>query len=318
MNAQDALEWLFWFGDIRGFSSHTVRYGDEVALQLVRTFQELLDQQLDTLALHPQLYKSYGDGIMLVFPEIEREKVVRLSIGVQEAITARNCALSIPLLLWVGIGVSQGAVHWLGEEPIGHAVNLAKRLAEVARGGQILLAEELGRHLASWSLVPRQYSLKGIGDHRAYEVRWQVELTRLELRFSEITLIGRWGKLQGDFELTLILTGDRRFRLEFNRELATQLEHLPWVLEQRVLLRPIGRWLRRLIAQAPAGLGREQPLEKISIHLDRRRQFLILAHQPPHWVGGRLVLPLARVNYSAGQLEHFLSLLQRIRQQESL
>lgn len=318
MDTRNARECIFWFGDIRGFSTHTVRYGDEAALQLVGTFQELLVQQLDTLALRPRLHKSYGDGIMLVFPEVEREKVVHLAIGVQEAITARNRVTLIPLLLWVGIGLSQGTVHWLGGEPIGHAVNLAKRLAEVARGGQILLTEELGHHLESWPLVPQEYNLKGIGRQRAWELRWQVELARLELQFSEITLIGRWGRLQGAFELAMILTGDRRLRLEFNRELATRLEHLPRSLERRVLLRPVGHWLRRLLTQAPAGLGRELSIEEINVHLDSQRKRLILVHQPPRWIGGRLVLPLAQVNYSPDKLKRFLALLQRVRQEESL
>lgn len=311
IDVQNSPEWIFWFGDIRGFSTHTVCYGDEAAFQLVRAFQELLGQQLESFALRPQLYKSYGDGIMLVFPEVEREKVVRFTIGVQEAITVRNRAISIPVLLWVGIGLSQGAVRWLGEEPIGQAVNLAKRLAEVARGGQILLTEGLSCFLTSQPLIPQEYNLKGFGYQRAYELRWQAELARLELKFSEIALIGRWGRLRGAFELAMILTGDRRIRLEFNRELATQLEQLPRALEQRVLLSPLGRWLRRLIAQAPAGLGRERPLEEISIRLDSQRARIILVRQPPRWIGGRLVLPLDQAHYSPEQLEYFFTTLQK-------
>lgn len=313
-HALENPQWVFWFGDIRGFSTVTVRHGEDVAFRLVQLFQRLLDENLSGLALTPRLRKSYGDGIMLVFPSTEAEGATHLAIALQEAIARHNRDLEAPLLLWVGIGLAQGAARWLDEEPIGHSVNLAKRLAETARGGQVLLSEELGCSLAgAFEMHLREAELKGIGGQRFYELRWgAAELTRLELKFPEITLIGPWGKLVGEFELALILTGDKRMRIELSKELAARLEALPKRLERNVLLRPLGRKLRALVAQAPAGLGRDLPLESVKVGLDPKRQALSLSLRQTRPVGGSFRLSLTRARYDPERLERFLAMLRKL------
>ncbi len=228
------------FSDLRGFSKYTAERGDEAALQVARTFTGLVEEQVSRH--HGRLLKTYGDGVMTSFEDAE--SAVACSAGMQSALSAFNeqdrgdavCA---------GIGLTWGPAIRTVDDLFGHSVNLAKRLADVAKGCQVVVDRSIvdqTRHrpdLAFRDLGDRD--LKGVGSHRLYEFLWRGEVEKLSL---------------SDDSLDLVLTEDRKLVLEFAKPPEQTLEAIRAKLEAPEEDQGPAATLKRRIAER---LTRELP-----------------------------------------------------------
>lgn len=188
------------FSDIRGFTAYTAAEGNEHAYHLVQIFDQLVRSQV---AQHGgRVIKTYGDGVMAAFSSAKR--AVLCAVEIQKALNEYN-RQHLEEAIFAGVGINTGEPIKAGDDFIGHAVNLAKRLAEKAKGGQILVSpvvKELAvRDLKYLDLGEQE--LKGVGKQCLYEILWRAELVRLSTR---------------DDLITLILTGDGKFVMEFSKE----------------------------------------------------------------------------------------------------
>lgn len=138
------------FADIRGFTSLAEHLKPEV---LFEALNQHLALGADAVLSHEgTLDKFMGDSIMAFFnapvPQDDYAlRAVRAAIDLQQRMVAANQTAPANLKLQFGVGIATGdavvgnigTARMMNYTAIGHTVNLARRLQEVAKGGQILL-----------------------------------------------------------------------------------------------------------------------------------------------------------------------------------
>jgi len=248
------------FSDIRGFSSYTARQGDRAAYRLSKLHEGLLKE---TIEEHGGIIvKIMGDGIMAAFPKSQQG--IQAATEVQQQIRSRN-RQSPQDPIDVGIGLACGTPIMTDLDLIGHSVNLAQRLSSLAKGGQILVTEEvmssaaLQEGLHYLSLGERE--LKGLESEHIYEVAWMAEVSRLS---------------DAEDHITLVLTERGTVVLELAKKLQDQIAGTLDELESptkdegafsALLQRGIARFTQKIIDKSLGAFGitREQNLDQLEL-----------------------------------------------------
>lgn len=121
------------FTDLVGFSSWALRAGDEAAVQLLREVGIVVE---GAVAEHRgTLVKRLGDGLMAVFPTVEA--ATRAALDADAGLRDVEVDGHRPRLR---AGVHVGRPRKIGGDYLGVDVNIAARVADQARGGELLLS----------------------------------------------------------------------------------------------------------------------------------------------------------------------------------
>jgi adenylate cyclase len=156
------------FTDIEGSTSMIEAYGDEGWMRVLRKHNSIIR---DAVSMHNGTeVKSQGDGFMLAFQS--SEDAVLAAIQMQQAMKHQLDEAGVR----VRIGLHTGeAVEEVGDF-FGKSVVLAARIADEARGGEILVSASAREHLQSSGLTfgnEMETELKGFsGLHRISSVQW--------------------------------------------------------------------------------------------------------------------------------------------------
>lgn len=142
------------FVDIRGFTQYTEQHtGPEV----IRTLNEVFKELSRVVFAHKGTFDKYlGDGLMAFFgapvsSDNDAQRAVAAAMEMQElfARLQENPDINLTGLgLGIGLHTGEGVVGNVGSEQvmdytvIGDVVNVAKRLQDMATGGQTLLSAE--------------------------------------------------------------------------------------------------------------------------------------------------------------------------------
>ncbi len=148
----------FAFVDVKGFTALTEHEGDERAVEVLTAFRALLRDVCARRSV--RIAKWLGDGAMLVCVEtrplleaiLELHHVVYEVSGPVDAVAIRS-------------GITSGDVILMeGDDYIGHCVNVAARLCDLAQGGEALADPSVMTELPRWgsSLVHRDIALRGV------------------------------------------------------------------------------------------------------------------------------------------------------------
>lgn len=147
------------FADVRGFTSFSERVPPEELVDVLNRYLTIAARAI--LEQEGTLDKFMGDAVMALFnvpvPQPDHAlRAVRAAVGMQRRISALNKEQGQGgFLFGMGIHVGEavagniGSPERLDYTAIGDAVNLARRLQEHARGGQILLSEAAYQQVAS-------------------------------------------------------------------------------------------------------------------------------------------------------------------------
>lgn len=253
------------FSDLRGFSSFTAQHGDEKAFRIARQFVDLVGTSVEQ---HDgRLLKTYGDGVMTSFED--PSQALQCAVSMQEALSREYRGGDDGLVISAGIGLTWGSVIQTDGDLFGHSVNLAKRLADEAKGGQIVtsssVVDETGTlHIYSFRDMGER-NLKGIGDHHLYEVIWRPEIARLET---------------ADNQMDIVLTEDNKVIVELGKTMKDKLEQTIQQLESdavgddetglaRFIKTKLARRLAKSLptwidwAQTRSGLGIEHAIQDV-------------------------------------------------------
>jgi adenylate cyclase len=134
----------FAFVDLSGFTAFTETQGDERAVSMLSSFRGLVRDICSRRGV--RIAKWLGDGAMLV--NIEPTPVVAATVEMQFAV-ARGAHPA-----QIRCGVSSGEVILLeGDDYIGHSVNVAARLCDLAQSGEVLATPSIVEHLPPWATV---------------------------------------------------------------------------------------------------------------------------------------------------------------------
>jgi adenylate cyclase len=142
------------FTDLEGFTRYTSRQGDEAAGALLTEHHRVVGPIIRSRG--GRIVKRLGDGLLLTFFEPEAAVLAGLELIAAEP---------APLRLRAGLHV--GEVLVVPDDVIGHVVNVAARVTELARGGQVMVTGEvrdaIGHDLdrVTFSRLRRK-SLKGL------------------------------------------------------------------------------------------------------------------------------------------------------------
>ncbi len=122
------------FTDIVAFSSWALDAGDEAALELLRQVAAAEDAAISTHA--GKLVKRLGDGAMAVFRN--PEDAVHAAIQAQGELGRIEVNGHTPELR---AGVHLGRPRRVGGDYLGVDVNIAARVGEAAKGGEVLVSD---------------------------------------------------------------------------------------------------------------------------------------------------------------------------------
>ena len=126
------------FTDIVGFTEFTAARGDAEALALLDLQTEIVHESLPSGA---RVVKELGDGLLLYFPD--PADAVQAGLDLQRAFEAESEATGMPL--WIRVGMHAGAVRERGRDLVGHDVNVAARIVDVAAAGEVLASDAVRR-----------------------------------------------------------------------------------------------------------------------------------------------------------------------------
>lgn len=122
------------FTDIVGFTEYNALRGDEEALALLSLQEGLVTSALPEGA---RIVKELGDGLLLWFPRAC--EAVETTVLLQERFEQEAGEREVPL--WVRIGVHWGRPARRGDDIVGHDVNVAARVVDLAGPGEVVLSE---------------------------------------------------------------------------------------------------------------------------------------------------------------------------------
>jgi len=161
----------FCFVDLSGFTAMTEESGDEQAVSVLTGFRAAVRDTCSRRAV--RIAKWLGDGAMLV--SVETAPIVATALELLFRCESRQVA--------VRCAITTGSVILLeGDDYIGHCVNIAARLCDLASAREVLATPDLIPHMPPWSQVIEQKAvgLRGL-EH-------PVEVVRLGLRSSDLSV----------------------------------------------------------------------------------------------------------------------------------
>ena len=161
------------FSDMEGFTEMTERLGDREAHRVIRTHNGIVREQL---AAHGGTeVELQGDGFLLAFASAG--SALRCALAIQQAFAAYNAA-SPDEPIRVRIGLHTGQAIKEADRFFGRTVILAARIADAARGGEIMVSSALRQAVARDESFrfgdQREARLKGFSDTQSlFPLRWE-------------------------------------------------------------------------------------------------------------------------------------------------
>jgi len=148
----------FAFVDVSGFTALTEHEGDEHAVDILTAFRALLRDICARRGV--RIAKWLGDGVMLVC--VETRPLLATILELHHVV----CEVSGPVqTVSIRSGITSGDVILMeGDDYIGHCVNVAARLCDLAHGGEALAAPSVMEALPRWGAVleHKEISLRGV------------------------------------------------------------------------------------------------------------------------------------------------------------
>jgi class 3 adenylate cyclase len=151
----DAAVRTFLFTDIVGSTSLTEEYGDIMAMTIFRKHNEIVRDNLHIN--NGKEVKHTGDGIMATFDSTS--KAVRSALEMQKELSAYREA-NPGMHLHVKIGINAGEPVTEGDDFFGAAVQLTRRLCDLADPDQVIISE-----VVKGLCMGRNFQFSELGDH---------------------------------------------------------------------------------------------------------------------------------------------------------
>ena len=207
------------FADISGSTRLYETLGDTVARELISECLGVMTEHVDKHG--GTVIKTIGDEIMCTFPGADQ--AVEAAMGMQEGVTEdlpeRNA--NTPASLTIRVGLHHGSAILEGGDVFGDAVNIAARMAAVAKGGQIITTQETAEGLApvlrSSTRHLDRISVKGKAeDIDIFEVLWHSEdVTRMatgliqadDVKTARLSLSYKGLSVDLDSDMTVMILG---------------------------------------------------------------------------------------------------------------
>jgi adenylate cyclase len=130
----DVVHGTVMFTDIVGFTEFTALRGDAEAVELLALQEEIVRSELPADA---RIVKDLGDGLMIWFAD--PCDAIETGLRMQQRFEEASWRTDTPL--WVRIGLHSGQQARRGDDLLGHDVNVASRIVNLADSGEVLVSE---------------------------------------------------------------------------------------------------------------------------------------------------------------------------------
>ncbi len=158
------LELALLFTDLVGFSGWALQAGDAAALELLREVGIAVEAAV--LGHQGRIVKRLGDGLMATF--VSAQDAVDAALDAQAAIREVNVGGYRPRMR---AGVHWGRPRQIGGDYLGIDVNIAARVGDAAKAGQVLASDPVLMRIDADELrVGRQKRLRAEGAPRDMHV----------------------------------------------------------------------------------------------------------------------------------------------------
>lgn len=128
------VEGAIAFTDLSGFTEFCAIKGDEAAVELISMHEQMLRSEIGRRG---RIVKNLGDGFLLFFGD--PGDAVRAALALQD--TFEDASFNGDFPLWVRIGIHFGTPVRHGRDLVGHDVNVAARIVDLAAPGEVLVSE---------------------------------------------------------------------------------------------------------------------------------------------------------------------------------
>jgi len=128
-DAEKAVPMAIVFTDLEGFTAYTEREGDDAAADLLQRHTRTVGPIVRSRG--GKIVKRLGDGLLVTFPRPEAAVLAALELVDWS-----------PPPLRMRAGVHWGAAQETRDDILGHDVNVSARVADVAKGGEVLVTAE--------------------------------------------------------------------------------------------------------------------------------------------------------------------------------
>ncbi|MEY2448598.1 MAG: adenylate cyclase [Acidimicrobiaceae bacterium] len=143
------------FTDLSGFTRYTAAAGDEAATAMLVDHHRMVGPVIRSRG--GRIVKRLGDGLLLAFPSSEAAVYASLEL-----------LPTAPESLRLRAGVHCGEVVATRDDVIGHVVNIAARVADSAKGDEVLVTSDVRGTVGELRGVtfsrPRKRSFQGVDD----------------------------------------------------------------------------------------------------------------------------------------------------------
>lgn len=119
------------FTDLEGFTGYTSRNGDDAARGLLERHHRAVGPLIRSRG--GRIIKKLGDGLLIIFNAPEAAVLAALEV----------CEANQDGELRLRAGIHHGEAVQLGDDLIGHDVNVAARVTDAAKGGEILATTDV-------------------------------------------------------------------------------------------------------------------------------------------------------------------------------
>jgi class 3 adenylate cyclase len=135
-SAKEAVPVAIMFTDIEGSTSLTHRLGDEGAQRLLREHNETIRRALESY--NGKEIKHTGDGIMASF--FSASRAVGCAVYIQQSFVKRN-DINPEDAVRIRVGLNAGEPIAEGNDLFGTSVQLARRICDHAKPGEVLVSD---------------------------------------------------------------------------------------------------------------------------------------------------------------------------------
>jgi class 3 adenylate cyclase len=215
------------FADVSGSARLYEKFGDNAALQAVDRCLKRIERAVT--GHRGRVVKTIGDEVMAVFESVD--DAFQAAIEMQQSVS--DLPLVAGIKLAIRVGFQHGPVieeHEMGRGDVfGDCVNMAARLAGLAKPAQILIASQTQAALTNLlQLSTRdlaQMSVRGkSGEIHVFEVVWQTSADLTMVGSSAPTRMGGQGaQLRVSYAGDVILLGDLKTTMNMGRDTACEV-----------------------------------------------------------------------------------------------
>ena len=174
-NSEDYQQMVIMFIDVEGSTKLYEQNGDQKAQQIIERCLNIVSDKI--VECSGIIIKYIGDEVMCRFPDADTG--IDAACKIQKTLEQKSASEILPR---VRIGLQYGSAIEKDNDVFGDAVNVAARIAGIAKGQQIITTEDTVENLSpNYRDLTREFDktpIKGKeGELTIYEVMWKPEVS---------------------------------------------------------------------------------------------------------------------------------------------